>query len=75
MSFDAPGPGFWTFDGAHVPRPLSRYQAEIHPPCVVDGMRESLRHYGLLVDTVQHRMVNGFAYFRSRPGGESPRVR
>ena len=71
LSFDPPGPGFWTFDGAHVPRPLSRYQAEIHPPCVVDGMRESLGRYGLLVDTVQYRMVNGFAYFTVLPAPEA----
>lgn len=74
MSFDPPGPGSWTFDGAHVPRPWSRYQAEIHPPCVVEGMREGARRYGLLFDTLQYRPVNGFAYLvvPPAPGAEFP---
>src|ERR1035441_2928053 len=71
MSFDPPGPGSWTFDGAHVPRPWSRYQAEIHPPCMVEGMREGARRYGLLFDTLQYRPVNGFAR-SAAPFGEFP---
>jgi rifampicin phosphotransferase len=67
MTFDPPGPGSWVLDSVHVPRPFSRFQAEIHPPNLAEGFRESARRYGLLFDTLDWRMVNGFAYFAVAP--------
>jgi rifampicin phosphotransferase len=74
MTFDPPGPGSWLLDSVHVPRPFSRFQAEIHPPNLAEGFRESARRYGLLIDTLDWRMVNGFAYFAvvPAPGDEVP---
>jgi pyruvate,water dikinase len=66
-SFEPPGPGSWTVDAVHAPRPFSRFQAEIHPPNLQVGFRESARRYGLLIDTLDWRFVNGFAYFMARP--------
>jgi pyruvate,water dikinase len=54
-------------DAVHVPRPFSRFQAEIHPPNLAAGFRESARRYGLLIDTLDWRFVNGFAYFAVPP--------
>jgi len=71
MSFDPPGPGTWTLDSAHVPRTWSRYQIEVAPLPVADGIRESFRRYGALIDTVQYRPVNGLAYFTVVPAPES----
>jgi pyruvate,water dikinase len=66
-SFVAPGPGTWLLDAVHVSRPFTRFQAEIHPPNLKIGFRESTRRYGLLIDTLDWRIVNGFAYFQPSP--------
>jgi len=71
LTFDPPGPGSWLLDGVHVPRPWSRFQAEIHPPNLAEGFRESARRYGLLFDTLDWRIVNGFAYFSVPPAPEA----
>lgn len=69
-SFKAPGPGSWSIDGAHFPRPVSRFQAEIHPHGISDGFVEGARRYGLLIDTLDYRFVNGFAYSTVVPAPE-----
>ena len=66
-SFEPPGPGSWMVDAVHVVRPFSRFQAEIHPPNLHAGFRECARRYGLLIDTLDWRIVNGFAYFAVPP--------
>jgi hypothetical protein len=66
-TFEPPGPGSWMVDAVHAPRPFSRFQAEIHPPNLRAGFRESARRYGLLIDTLDWRFVNGFAYFAVPP--------
>ncbi len=71
LTFDPPGPGSWVLDSVHVPRPFSRFQAEIHPPSLAEGFRESARRYGLLFDTLDWRIVNGFAYFAVPPAPEA----
>ena len=71
LTLDPPGPGSWILDNVHVPRPWSRFQAEIHPPNVAEGFRETARRYGLLFDTLDWRMVNGFAYFAVPPAPEA----
>jgi len=71
LTFDPPGPGSWILDNVHVPRPWSRFQAEIHPPNLAEGFRESARRYGLLFDTLDWRIVNGFAYFSVPPAPEA----
>ena len=71
LTLDPPGPGSWILDNVHVPRPWSRFQAEIHPPNLAEGFRESARRYGLLIDTLDWRIVNGFAYFAVPPAPEA----
>ena len=66
-TFSPPGPGSWVLDAVHVARPFSRFQTEIHPAGVELGFRECARRYGLLIDTLDWRFVNGFAYFTVRP--------
>ena len=55
-------------DRSHVSR------SEIHPPNLQEGFRECARRYGLLIDTLDWRFVNGFAYFTvpAGPGEEVP---
>jgi phosphohistidine swiveling domain-containing protein len=67
LTYDPPGPGSWLLDSVHVARPFSRWQAEIHPRNLAEGFRATARRYGLLLDTLDWRMVNGFAYFAVAP--------
>ncbi len=69
--FEAPGPGSWSVDAAHFPRPVSRFQAEIHPQGITKGFLDCARRYGLLIDTLDYRFVNGFAYSTVVPAPEA----
>jgi phosphohistidine swiveling domain-containing protein len=60
--FRAPGPGPWSLDAAHFPRPVSWFQAEIHPAGISEGFLACARRYGMLIDTLDYHFVNGFAY-------------
>jgi phosphohistidine swiveling domain-containing protein len=70
-SFEAPGPGAWSIDRGHVPRPFSRLQAEIHPENLAKGFRDCARRYGLLLDTLDYQFVNGIAYSMVVPAPEA----
>ncbi|MBJ3764526.1 hypothetical protein ILP92_17460 [Maribius pontilimi] len=70
LEFHPPGPGAWSIDAAHFPRPVSRFQAEIHPKGIADGFLECARRYGLLIDGLDFRFVNGFAYSSVIPAPE-----
>lgn len=70
-AFDAPGPGAWSVDAAHFPRPVSHFQAEIHPSGITSGFLECARRYGALIDTLDFRFVNGFAYSSPVPAAEA----
>src|SRR5205085_10915166 len=47
FEFDPPGPGCWTLDTVHFPRPVTRYWAEMHPEPFRRGTQEFGRLYGL----------------------------
>ena len=53
LRFDAPGPGSWTLDVVHFPRPLTRYWAEVHPEPFMRGFSEFTRFYGMLLGTLE----------------------
>ncbi|MDQ4127359.1 MAG: PEP-utilizing enzyme [Actinomycetota bacterium] len=67
--FEPPGQGSWLLDYVHWTRPVTRFLAEVFPEQFVRGFRESLRRYGLLLDHVDLRFVNGFPYASGRPVG------
>jgi phosphohistidine swiveling domain-containing protein len=71
LHFDAPGPGFWELDSVHFPRPVTRYWAEMHPEPFQRGFRELTSYYGMLIDTLGYRYLNGFAYKTVVPVAES----
>ena len=60
--FEAPGPGTWELDPVHFPRPVTRYWAEMHPEAFARGVADFMAFYGMLLDTMEMRYVNGFAY-------------
>ena len=67
--FVAPGPGVWELETAHLSRPISRWIASVWPPALQRGFADTARRYGFLVETMEFRMVNGFAYGQLRPVG------
>ena len=71
LTFDPPGPGSWSIDSVHFSRPFSLFQAEIHPPNLAAGFTECMRRYGLLLETLEYAVVNGFAYSTPRPAPAS----
>jgi pyruvate,water dikinase len=62
LTFEPPGPGTWTLDGVHHPRPLTRYWQEMHPVPFERGTREFMRFYGLLLERLSCEYIHGFAY-------------
>jgi phosphohistidine swiveling domain-containing protein len=60
--FVPPGPGSWVQDPVHMPRPMTRYWQEMHPPAFKKGTNDFARFYGLLIDGLQMGYVNGFGY-------------
>ena len=60
--FEAPGPGTWSQDPVHFPRPATRYWAEMHPEPFRRGVAEFTRYYGMLLDRMEMGYVHGIAY-------------
>ncbi|HZR90944.1 MAG TPA: PEP-utilizing enzyme [Gaiellaceae bacterium] len=71
VRFDPPGPGTWELDAVHFPRPVTRYWSELHPQPFGRGVREFTRYYGMLLDALDYRYVNGFAYKAMVPVAEA----
>ncbi|HZN90362.1 MAG TPA: PEP-utilizing enzyme [Thermoleophilaceae bacterium] len=68
--FEPPGPGSWDLDAVHFPRPVTRYWAGMHPEPFMRGFREFTRFYGMLIDTIEYRYIDGFAYKTLLPVAE-----
>ena len=62
LRFEPPGPGSWSRDNVHFPRPATRYWAETHPAAFKRGTNDFARFYGMLMDGLQSAYVNGVAY-------------
>src|SRR5438034_8770218 len=50
-----------------MPRPMTRYFQETHTPAFKKGTNDFARCYGLLIDGLQMRYVNGFGYRQVLP--------
>src|SRR3954447_9798652 len=71
VHLDPPGPGSWELDAVHFPRPVTRYWAELHPEPVRRGFGQCTRFYGMLIDTLDYRYRDAFAYKAITPVPES----
>ena len=71
LHFEAPGPGAWEQDPVHMPRPMTRYYQETHPPAFKTGTNDFARYYGMLIDGLDMGYVNGFGYRRVVPAPEA----
>jgi pyruvate,water dikinase len=67
LQFEPPGPGPWNLDAVHHPRPVTRYWAEMHPEPFRRGTHEFMAYYGMLLESLEVRYVNGFAYHQMHP--------
>ena len=67
LLFEPPGPGSWELDPVHFPRPVTRYLTENHPEPFRRGVQDFTRFYGMLIDGLEYRVVNGFVYKTVRP--------
>ena len=67
LSFEPPGPGLWTLDTGHFPRPVTRFTEESFPEPVSQGFAHATSRYGLLLDHVRWAFVHGWAYLCPRP--------
>ena len=70
LRFEPPGPGSWSRDNVHFPRPATRYWAETHPEAFKRGTNDFARFYGMLIDGLQSAYVNGVAYNTVLPAPE-----
>lgn len=52
-SFEPPGPGSWTLDTAHFPKPATRFTMELFPEPARRGFTEATARYGLLLDHIE----------------------
>lgn len=67
LHFEAPGPGFWFFDAAHFPRPLTKFFTEKYSDAFAQAWKREFRNYGAILDRLEVRFVNGFAYIQILP--------
>ena len=65
--YDPPGPGSWTIDTVHFPRPVTRYFGETHPEPFARGYREYCAYYGSMLGDIEIAYVNGLSYARRSP--------
>lgn len=62
LKWDAPGPGGWKWDAAHVAGPTSPAVQELLPPSMAAGFQVFTAAYGLPISHIQIRYVNGYSY-------------
>jgi pyruvate,water dikinase len=71
LRFEAPGPGTWTIDAVHFPRPVTRYWSEFHQEPFKRGFQELTRFYGMPIGGMEYRYLHGFAYSTMAPAPEA----
>jgi pyruvate,water dikinase len=54
----------------HFPRPVTRYWTETHPDAFRIGVADFMRFYGMLLEAMEMRYVNGFGYRVVVPVGD-----
>lgn len=67
LVWEPPGPGSWSLDKGHVPRPLSAFTSEVAPEPFAHGFAETFRRYGIPAACVAEAFVNGLSYLAIRP--------
>src|SRR5215210_4008875 len=65
--WEAPGPGPWLQDRAHLPSAVTPLMQSSYPPGMQRGFAEGLGGWGSLLDTMNVVFVNGFVYLQPVP--------
>jgi len=68
-----PPPGFWRRDTSHFARPHSPMSASIFPEPATAGLRHVFEEFGLLLETLDNRVIRGWTYTRLVPLGGKDR--
>lgn len=68
-TWERPGPGSWTFDGAHNVGPVTPIVQEVFPTAMADGFRSFTGRYGLPISHIDVAYVHGYAYTAVRIAG------
>lgn len=66
ITWEQPGPGGWTFDGAHNVGPVTPIVQEVFPTAMAEGFRSFTGRYGLPISHIDVAYVNGYAYTAAR---------
>ena len=69
LTWEPPGPGTWTLDLAHVPKPLTPFWAELYTEPSGRGFTDTTPRYGTFLDKVDIRFSNGLMYSQPVPVG------
>lgn len=64
-----PGPGSWMRDPDHQTSAWTRYLCAMMFPAFDRGYREGFARYGVIIDHLDARIVNGWLFARPRPVG------
>lgn len=67
-----PGPGTWRRDAAHFPRRVSPIAAHLYETAFTRGFAEGCHRYGLTLDTLLYKSVDGWMYNQPLPLGAKP---
>ena len=67
LHFEAPGPGPWEAETAHLPRPCPRIFQEIVPPRFARAFSAMTLRYGVLLSHLQYAFVHEIPYVQEVP--------
>ncbi|MFN8040183.1 MAG: PEP-utilizing enzyme [Acidimicrobiales bacterium] len=70
VAWTPPGPGVWESDRLHQARPFTTVVADLWPGAFSDGFAEAFRRYGFPLETLDARVVHGYAFVRPKVVGE-----
>jgi rifampicin phosphotransferase len=77
-TWDAPGPGPWRQDRAHLPASISPMLQAAYPDGINRGFAETFAAWGIVLDGITWTCVNGFPYLQllpfDAPGPDGPRT-
>ena len=77
-AWEAPGPGTWMQDRAHLPASVTPLLQELYPEGFARGFASALAPYGVLIDGMRLSFVNGFPYTQpvpfDLPGPDGPKT-
>jgi rifampicin phosphotransferase len=69
LAYEPPGPGVWTLDVDHQSAPRGVLMQELFTPNYTAGFTNCFARYGMPLERLEGRHVNGWFYFRAVPAG------